>query len=175
MSNSNSKKIQLNGTQHTSLPGAHAIGPTDPHQLIEISVILKHRKPLPKLEDQDQILSHNDFARTYGADPAHLDKIKQFARECNLQMLERGDEVLRRTVTLSGTAAAMEKAFSVELTEFEYENGSYRGHNSSVHMPEECASLVTGVFGLDNRPVAHPHIRHQTPAAPLALALPPPP
>ena len=90
-----------------------------------------------------------------------MEKIKQFARENNLQMLERGDEVLRRTVTLAGTAAAMEKAFSVELTEFEFEDGSYRGHNAAIQMPEDCASFVSGVFGLDNRTAAYPHFRRR--------------
>lgn len=90
-----------------------------------------------------------------------MDKIRHFAREHNLQMLERGDEVLRRTLTLAGTAAAMEKAFSVELTEYEDENGSYRGHTGAIHMPEEYGSLVSGVFGLDDRPVAMPHFRYR--------------
>ncbi len=161
MSNSTSKKIPLKGTEHASLPGARAIGPSDPHQLIEISVVLKHRQTLPMAESQGPLLSHNDFARTYGADPAHVDKIRQFARENNLQMLERGDEVLRRSVTLAGTVAAMEKAFSVELTEFDHENGSYRGHTGAIHMPEQYASLVSGIFGLDNRPAAHPHFRYR--------------
>jgi kumamolisin len=156
---SNSKKIPLQGTEHISPPGVRAIGPSDPHQTIEISVVLKNRKSLPSAGEEKQTLNHNDFARTYGADPAQVDKIRQFARENNLQMLERGDEVLRRTITLAGPAAAMEKAFSVELTEFEYEDGSYRGFNGPVHMPEDCASFVSGVFGLDDRPVAQPRLR----------------
>lgn len=164
---SNSKKIPLNGTQHVSLPGARALGPTDPHQLIEISVLLKHRKPLPKPEEEERILNHSEFAKMYGADPAHVDKIRQFARENNLQALERGDEVYRRTVTLAGTAAAMEKAFCLELTEFEFENGSYRGHAGAIQLPEECASMVCGIFGLDTRPVAHPHIRYRNSSHPF--------
>jgi kumamolisin len=157
-----SKKISLKGTEHVTMPGARAIGPSDPHQLIEISMVLRHRTPLPKLEEQqDRILSHSELAKTYGADPAHVEKIRQFARDNNLQMLERGDEVLRRTVTLAGTAAAMEKAFSIELMEFEHDHGSYRGYNGTIQMPEELASIVNGVFGLDTRPVAHPHFRYR--------------
>jgi kumamolisin len=158
---SNSKRIAIHGTVHAMLPGARALGPTDPHQIVEISLILKHRRPLPEPADQDKFLTHTEFAQTYGADPAHVDKIRQFAREYNLQMLERGDEPLRRTITLSGTAAAMEKAFGVELIEYEHENGSYRGHAGAVHMPEEYASLVSGVFGLDDRPAAKPHFRYR--------------
>jgi kumamolisin len=157
----NSKKISLQGTEHAMLPGARAIGPTDPHQLIEISLILKHRQPLPMPENEGKLINHTDFAKFYGADPAQVDKIRHFAREHNLHMLERGDEVLRRTITLAGTAAAMEKAFSVELNEYEHEDGSYRSHTGAIQIPEEYASFVSGLFGLDNRPVANPHFRYR--------------
>jgi kumamolisin len=66
-------------------------------------------------------------------------------------------------VTLAGTAAAMEKAFGVELNEFEHPEGTYRGHTGPLQMPEEYASLVSGVFGLDDRPVARPHFRYYEP------------
>ena len=94
MSTANSKRIPLKGTEHIMLPGARAVRPTDPHQLIEVSVVLNHRKALPKIENQVRPMSHDEFASTYGADPAQLDKIRQFARDNNLQVLERGDEVL---------------------------------------------------------------------------------
>jgi len=68
----NSKKIPLQGTEHTVLPGARAIGPTDPHQLIEISLVLKHRQSLPKPENKAKLINHTDFAGTYGADPAQV-------------------------------------------------------------------------------------------------------
>ncbi|MGH9604600.1 MAG: S53 family peptidase [Terracidiphilus sp.] len=158
---SNSKKIPLKSTEQISLPGARAIGPSDPHQIVELSVVLKNRKPLPPAGEEIQTMNHNDFARNYGADPAHVDKIRQFAREYNLQVLERGDEVLRRTVTLAATAAAMEKAFSIELTEFEYEDGSYRSYNGPLQLSEDYAPFVSGVFGLDDRPVAQPRLRYR--------------
>jgi kumamolisin len=107
-------------------------------------------------------MNHSEFAAQCGADPAHIDKMRQFAKENNLQMLERGDEMLRRTVTLAGTAAAMEKAFGIELTEYEYPEGSYRGRTGAIQIPEECASFIQGVFGLDDRPVAKPHVRFHT-------------
>jgi kumamolisin len=161
MQMSNAKKISLKGTEHILLPGARAVRPSDPHQLIEISVILKHRRPLPKIDEETRTMSHTDFANTYGADPAQVDKIRQFAHDNKLQVLERGDEVMRRTVTLAGTAANMEKAFGVELNEYEHPNGSYRGHSGPIQMPEDCAAFVTGVLGLDDRPVAHPHFRYR--------------
>ena len=154
-----SQKVTLKGTEHTPMPGARAIGPTSPHQLIEISVILKNRQPLNLAQHRGQILSHTDFARTYGADPNHIELVRDFARDNNLTVLTRGDEVHRRTVTLAGTAADMEKAFNIELVGFEHPDGTYRSHTGPIQLPDTLASAVQGIFGLDNRPVAHPHFR----------------
>ena len=156
---SSQKKIALSGSERTPLNGARAIGPTDPQQLIEISVLLKHRRTLVLNETQGPTLSHSDFSERYGAHPDSIEKIKQFAAENHLQMIERGDEVLRRTVVLAGTVAAMENAFNVTLHDYQHENGSYRGRTGSIHIPEDLESIIQGVFGLDDRLAAHPHFR----------------
>jgi len=158
----NSAKVPLKGSERVLLTGSRAIGPTDPHQLIEISVILKHRQNLSTARPSGKFMTHNEFAAQCGADPAHVDKMRQFAKDNNLQMLERGDEVLRRTVTLAGTAAAMEKAFAIELIDYDHPDGSYRGRLGAIHIPAECANIVQGVFGLDDRQVARPHFRYRT-------------
>jgi kumamolisin len=58
-----------------------------------------------------------------------------------------------------GTAADLEKAFSVELNGYEHPDGTYRSHTGPIQVSEAYASIIEGVFGLDNRPVAHPHFR----------------
>ena len=55
----------------------------------------------------------------------------------------------------------MEKAFSVELNEFEHPDGSYRGRTGPINIPADCADIIQGVFGLDDRPAAHPHYRYR--------------
>lgn len=158
----NSKRVALAGSERIPLHGARVLGPTDPHQLIEVSVVLKHRQPLPSPQQAQSHMSHEEFASKYGARPGDLEAVRKFAQEYNLQVLERGDELLRRTVTLAGTAANMERAFGVELNEYEHPEGSYRGRTGAIQVPEELASVVSGVFGLDDRPVAHPHFRYHT-------------
>ena len=135
----NSNRVTLKGSEREPLAGAQAIGTTDPHQMIEVSVILKRIQSLPKMESRGRHLNHTEFAQQYGADPAHINLIRKFASENNLQILERGDEVERRTITLAGTAAAMEKAFSVELKEYEHPEGSYRGRTGSIQVPADIA------------------------------------
>jgi kumamolisin len=160
---SNSNRVSLKGSERAPLAGAEATGATDPTQLVEISVVLKRRQPLGLPENRGKILSHAEFASQYGAKPTDVDRIRQFARESNLQVLDRGDEVERRTVTLAGTAAAMEKAFSVELLDYEHPEGTYRGRTGTIQVPAEYADCIQGIFGLDDRPAARPHYRYRTP------------
>lgn len=157
----NPRKIALKGSERVPLEGARAIGPTDPHQLVEISVILKHRQPLETVRTTGKFMSHSEFAGQFGADPTHVDMVKKFAKENNLQVLERGDEVLRRTVTMAGTAANMERAFGIELIDYDHPDGYYRGRTGPIQLPEDIAPMVKGVFGLDDRPVAKPHFRYR--------------
>jgi kumamolisin len=161
-----SNRVSLKGSERSALPGAHITGATDPHQLIEVSVILKHRIPLSEsmnlAENRVQRMSHAEYAERHGANPADIERIKQFAQENSLQVLERGDEVMRRTITLAGTAHAMERAFSVELHEYEHPEGTYRGRVGAIQVPENIADCIQGIFGLDDRPAAKPHYRYQT-------------
>jgi len=65
----------------------------------------------------------------------------------------------RTSVVLSGTVPAMNAEFAVELRQFEYANGTYRGRTGPVHIPAALKETIEGVFGLDNRPQAKPHFR----------------
>jgi len=104
-------------------------------------------------------MARADYEKAHGADPADLDKIRQFAQEFGLTVHETGTELARRTVVLSGTVANMQKAFNVELKEYSHPNGNFRGRVGEIKVPAEYADAISGVFGLDNRPQAHPHFR----------------
>jgi kumamolisin len=159
-----SSKVALPGSEKAPMPGATQVGPTDPNQIVEVSVVLKQRRPL-NLEDlQGKILSHDDYASAYGADPENIARVKAFAVSNNLRVIDRADEVARRTVTLQGTVANLEKAFSVTLNDYTHPKGRYRGRTGAVHIPADLHDIVQGVFGLDNRPQAVPHFRFRAQA-----------
>lgn len=153
-----SRKVPVAGSERTPLRGARAVGPTDPTQLVEFSVMLKRRAALPAAPHVEH-LTHEELATTYGASPDDMARIHKFAAEFNLQVLETGNETARRMVLLAGTAANVERAFGVELQDYEHPDGTYRGRIGAVHVPEEIADIVVGVFGIDDRPIAHPHFR----------------
>jgi kumamolisin len=155
-------RVTLKGSKRDMLSGARLIGKVDSRQIIEISVVLNHRRSMPANLEGTAVLSHADFAATYGADPADIRSMQQFAMEYNLNILERGDEIPRRTITMAGTAANMERAFSVELNEYSHPDGSYCGRAGTIQIPQEYASCIQSVFGLDDRTVAKPHLRYRS-------------
>jgi len=152
-------KTALSGSERAALSGSNVVGPTDPNQLVEISIVVKQRRPLNLADLQGKILSHDDFASTYGADPEHIKRVEAFVSANNLSVVETGDEIARRTIKVRGTVANLEKAFSVTLNDYEHPVGRYRGRTGSVYIPSELSDVIQGVFGLDNRPQAKPHYR----------------
>jgi kumamolisin len=130
---------------------------------MEVSVVLKHHQPLPIFEPGATPISHKEFASKYGAHADHINRVRNFAEEHELKFLERGEELLRRTVTLAGTVSTMSKAFGVELNDYEHGEGSNREHVGVIQVSEEIFPFVAYVLGLDDRPVASPSCRMRTP------------
>jgi kumamolisin len=81
--------------------------------------------------------------------------VAKFATEYNLSVVR--ESAARRSVILAGTVANFNQAFGVSLETYAYPNGTYPGLTGPVQVPVELATVVEGVFGLDNRPVAKRH------------------
>ena len=80
-----------------------------------------------------------------------------FAHEHGLDVVEVSPA--QRRLVLSGTVAAFSKAFGVSLARYKHPRGTYRGRTGPVRVPEDLSPIIEGVFGLDNRPQAKPHMR----------------
>ncbi len=141
---------------------ARAIGPTHPDEHIELSVLLKPRRPLDELEARlDQglpPLTREEYAARYGADPADVARVEAFARAHGLQVIESSPA--RRTVRLAGTAGDLAALFGTQLVEYQSEDGTrFRAPTGTIRIPDELAEVVQAVFGLDTRPVARRRAR----------------
>ena len=90
-----SKQIALPGSERAMMSGATLVGPTDPNQLVEISVVLKQRRELKLDHLQGKILSHDEFTSAYGADPEHMERVRAFAHANHLHVVESENEVAR--------------------------------------------------------------------------------
>ncbi len=160
----------LVGSERQPLHGAQSLGKADPAERLEVSVILRHRqgnvlqekvRKLAVGDKAERHLTHEEYAQQFGADPADIEAVKQFANRHGLAVVE--EHPARRTVLLSGSVAQFNDAFGVDLQQFEHDGGSYRGRTGSIHLPDELNGVVTTVLGLDNRPQARPHFRARTP------------
>lgn len=91
------------------------------------------------------------------ADPAAVAKVESFAREHGLKVEEVS--LPRRTVTLSGTAAQMSKAFDTQFERCQYRGRSYRARTGPIMLSTDLAPSIEAVLGLDDRAQAKAHFR----------------
>ena len=162
-------RVPLAGSERAPLEGAREVGPANPNETVDVTIRLRSRagkEPVNNREDFLQpvskrpILSRKEFEQLHGADPASIARVESFAKVHNLTVKEKS--AARRTVILSGTVAAMNQAFAVQLKQYEHPTaGTYRGRTGTVQIPAELQDVVEGVFGLDNRPQAKPHFRRR--------------
>jgi kumamolisin len=136
---------------------ARALGPTDPGQRIELSLVLRPRRPLDELEarlsQHQRPLTREEFATAYGADPGDLERVESFVRRHGLAVVQASAP--RRTVRVAGRAGDLASLFGVQLLEFQDEDGTrFREPNGELRVPDELKDIVQGVFGLDTRPRA---------------------
>ena len=165
-------RIPLKGSERAPLSGSRAVGPADPSERVQVSVLLRRRgrqdlqDRVRRLASGDRSVDHlarEEFARQYGAEPADIAAVKAFAASHSLSVVQEHAE--RRTVVLAGTVAQMEAAFGVRLQRFEHPRGAYRGRQGVIQLPQELDGVVEAVLGLDNRPQAQTHFRVQGAAA----------
>jgi len=156
----------LESSHRTPRAGAKRTGDADPNEVFTVSVRLRRRSDAPALPHPAELaasplgqkgyVSREDFAATYGSSQEDLNKIAAFAQANSLEVVE--SSIPRRTVVLKGTTAQFSKAFAVDLGTYETATEKYRGREGNVHLPNDIADIVEGVFGLDNRQMARPLI-----------------
>jgi kumamolisin len=160
-------RVELKGSTRPALPGAQDVGPADPKQQIEVSVVLRRRskgEPVPSAAQagtrppkERKYLTREEFAKELGASPADMQRVQAFAKEYRLTVAS--EDAATRTVKLQGTVAAFNNAFGVELRHSKHPSGTYRTRTGALTIPRELEPLIEGVFGLDNRPLAKAHFR----------------
>jgi kumamolisin len=161
-------KKAIAGSERAPLVGAREIGPANPNEKLDVTIRLRSRagrKPIVSADAftkpiaKRTILSRKEFEQSHGATPESIARVEAFAREHKLTVKEKS--AARRTVILTGTVAAMDQAFGVQLKEYQHPSGNYRGRTGTVQIPADLQDVIEGVFGLDNRPQAKPHFRRR--------------
>lgn len=155
------------GSARPAMPGAKAMGASDPTERIEVTVLLRSRQtPVGRAMTEDmgksmpherQYLTHEEFAAQRGASPDDFAAMDAFANSHNLTVVS--SSLPRRTIRLAGTVKDLSAAFGAKLKKFKKGNITFRGRTGELSVPKDVHDIVQGVFGFDNRPIARPHSR----------------
>jgi kumamolisin len=152
-------RVVLPGSEKASLAAATAEKPATPGSVFTVSVILRRKTPLNTNRLGKDRLTRAQYQRQHAADPAAVKLVRAFAKEFGLTVDKDTPKPARRTIKLTGTVAAMQKAFAVTLTQKTLDGNIYRVREGSIQLPAELTGAVEAVLGLDNRPQAQPHFR----------------
>lgn len=154
-------RVHISGSELTPLPGARQAAPLDPSVDLSVSVYLRPAEPItPELVAElapGAAFTRDEFAARFGARADDLAKVATFAADHGLRV--QSSDAGRRVVVLAGPAAAMRRAFAVELTTFESDAGRYRGFEGPITLPSELGGIILSVHGLDDRPQARTQFR----------------
>ena len=86
--------------------------------------------------------------------------VAHWARANGVEVL--GEDPTTRRIGVRAPAARAAQLFGVHLEQFRWQRPGgvveYRGHLGPVCVPRQIAHAVTGVYGLDDRPIAQPHL-----------------
>ncbi len=173
--------VPLPGSERAPIAEAEVIGPVDPSQPIDITLVTRRRAELPPdLVTGPSVLSRDELAARHGTDPADARLLAAVLDRHGIEVTD-ADAGTRR-IRATGTAAALAEAFgaSLKLARSPHRAApqgvaEHRYREGGLHVPAELAGIVLAVLGLDDRPQARAQVRPAPPAAVRAAAAAPPP
>jgi kumamolisin len=153
-------RVVLPGSERVPFVQATAEKAAPPAAKLTVSVIVKRKTPLkPANCLGKQRLTRTQYRQQHAADPSALKLVQAFAKEFGLAIVPDPTGPARRTIQLTGTIAAMQTAFGVNLLHKTIDGATYRIQEGTITLPAQLVGPVEAVLGLDNRPQAQPHFR----------------
>jgi kumamolisin len=153
-------RVTLPGSEKPSLLQPSVEQPAPATGKITVSVIVCRKTPLKAANcSGKERLTRAQFRQRHGADPEAVKLVRTFAKQYGLAIAPSTPAPELRTIKLTGTVAAMQKAFGVALLHQAIEGATYRIREGSITLPTQLIGKVEAVLGLDNRPQAQPHFR----------------
>jgi kumamolisin len=159
-------RVAIAGSERAPDPHHPRVGDPPGERELEVTVYLRASAPLDWVDGEAErpvterrVLSREELASAHGAREDDIQAVRAFAAEYGLEV---GDvDPARRSIALRGTVDALARAFGAQgLGLFQHPTaGVYRGRQGALTVPEELAGVITGVFGIDERPQARPHLR----------------
>jgi kumamolisin len=164
--------VLLAGSERASLPDATPAGPLDTSQRAELTVVIRRRAELPaEIVAGPTVLTSEELAERYGADPADVDLVRR-------ELASRGLEITAvrpatRRIKVAGTLADLATAFGTTLAQVSSPDHrgrlvTHRYREGPLYVPAALDGVVVAVLGLDTRPQARPHFRTRSAPGPAA-------
>lgn len=153
----NQPRVVLPGSEQTTTLGTKASSkqPYIAGTKLLISVIVRRKEPLKAAHRVGkERLTLAQYRASYGVDPTAVKLVHKFAREFGLAIVLNQPSPASRTITLSGTNAAIERAFGITFSQQVLHGRKYRTYDGSIHLPSDLLGAVEAVLGLDNLPKA---------------------
>ena len=139
-------RVRVPGSVRTPIPDAEVVGPVDPGERVEITVVLRRRAPLPGGR-----LSRVELAERYGADRDDVELVRSAVEGAGAEVV-RVDPASRR-MRVAGSVATLSELFAAELQQARVPEGPLvRQRTGALSVPAGLAEAVVAVLGLDNRP-----------------------
>src|SRR5258706_12461919 len=168
-----SKYVKLPGSTRKLLPNSRPAGPIDITTQASLTVHVRPQADFGRLEEMVKkqssqplskrtYLSRDELADRYGASAEDLDLVEQLAQKHDLMVVHRSAR--ERSLVTKGSLGDLLNAFPADVKQYNHANGSYRGRQGEIQLPEWLAGVVTGVFGFDTRP------KHRSPHRQKILA-----
>jgi kumamolisin len=174
-----SERVPVPGSERRIEPGHSRVGDIDPQSEVELTVYLRPQAPLNWVDEeaarppaQRRRLSAEEWAQTYGASADDIAAVRAFAERYGLTVVDA--DAARRAIRLRGPLKAAAEAFGAQMEgRYAPSEGAatYRARSGPLTVPAELKDVVTGVFGIDDRPQARAQLRRA--AAPAATAFTP--
>jgi len=157
--------VPLPGSERSALQGATpAPAALDDSQVITVTVLLRRRAEVPTaLVEGPQTITTTELGDRYGAVPADAQLVAEVLGSYGLTVTDT--HLASRRLMVSGTIAAMQKAFGTTLNAVTspHLDGSgdvqHRQRTGSLSVPARLSGVITAVLGLDDRPQARPQFR----------------
>jgi len=147
---------------------AKNLGPANAAETIDVGIWLNphNRAELDTLAEElyDPMSSQfhawlkpADIVSRFAPSAAEAQTVAQFLSSHNLPVVEIGPDNF--FVHARGTIANVEKAFGVQINNYEVNGQTYRGNSSDPYVEGAAGALTSSVAGLNNLQYKHPNIQ----------------
>lgn len=148
----------LSGSYRKAFSGGFD-GYPNPQERIDVTLHLKSSSVADRDQRTEKFRSRDDLLRATHDEYQTLKVLAEYFEHFEIRFSDIYSHL--RLVRIRGSIASMEAAFKVNLANFSSEGKSYRTRAGAIWLPDELLEMVSGVFGLDNRPQAFSHLRFQ--------------